>query len=89
MGKAQVGAALSELIKEHLNSQKCCMVFLMDLSLLIHTFGILPCYNMLLSKMGSLREAGVNLFTFFHPETHSDKSVFPLFRNIADEVIEL
>ena len=89
MGIAQVGAALSELIKEHLNSQKCCMVFFMDLSLLIHMFGVLPCYNMLLSKMGSLREAGVNLFAFFHPETHSDKSVFSLFKNIADDVIDL
>lgn len=84
MDLIHIGATLSEVIKKDKRSS----VFFMNLSLLIHVFGVYPVYNMLLDKMGALREEGVNLFTFFYPETHSDGSVISLFENISDEIIE-
>ena len=89
MGITQIGAALSEVVKKLLNSEEGCMIFLIDLSLLIHVFGAHPVYYLLLNKMGLLREGKADLFAFFHPETHSDKSIVSLFTNIADEVIKL
>lgn len=89
MGITQIGATLSEVIGKNPNPGEGCTVILMDLSLLIHSFGAYPVYNMLLNKMGALREEGADLFAFFHPDTHSDSSVVSLFTNIADEIIKL
>lgn len=88
MGVTEIGAALSEVIKKHKNSEESCTIILTDLSVLIHVFGAHTCYTMLLNKMGALREAGIELLAFFHPETHSDKSVVSLFTNICDEVMK-
>jgi hypothetical protein len=89
MGLTEIGAALAGVIKDNFDAEKTCTVIFMDLSLLIHSFGAYPVYNMLLNKMGALREGGVSLFAFLHPETHTDKSVVSLFTSIADEVIKL
>lgn len=89
MGITQIGAALYEVIKRHSNTKKRSTVIFTDLSLLIHSFGVYPVYNMLLNKMGALREEGADLFAFLHPDTHSDSSVVSLFTNIADETIKL
>jgi hypothetical protein len=88
-GLTQIGATLSEVIKKHEDSSRHCTVFFTDLSLLIHVLGTYPCYNLLLNKMGSLREAGVELVALFHSKTHNDRSVVSLFESIADEVIRL
>jgi len=88
-GLTQIGATLSEVIKKHDDLRRYCTVFFTDLSLLIHVLGTYPCYNMLLNKMGSLREVEAELVAFFHPATHSDGSVVSLFESIADEVIRL
>jgi len=89
MGITEIGAALSEVFKKHVNSEEGCKVFFTNLSVLIHAFGVYPCYNMLLNKIGELRAAGVELFICIHPGTHNDKTVVPLFTNISDEVTEL
>lgn len=88
IGLTQVGATLSELIRKYSNTDNGCSIILSNLSLLINIFGALPCYIMLLNKMGALREGGVDLLAFFYPETHSDKYVVSLFENISDEVIK-
>ena len=84
-----IGAALTELAGKYKNSDTGCTVIITNLSLLIQSFGVHSTYNMLLSKLGSLRESGIELFAFLHPETHTDKTVEPLFTNISDEVIKL
>jgi hypothetical protein len=89
MGLTQIGAALSEVIKTQPNPSKSFDLIFLDLSILVHSFGIYPIYHMLLTKLGSLREGGVSLFAFLQPETHSDKSIVPLFTSIADEIIKL
>jgi len=89
MGLQEIGATLSGVIKKYYKLEKGCTVIFTDLSLLIHVFGVYAVYNMLLNKMGSLREEKIDLFAFFHPETFSDKSVVSLFKNISNEVIEL
>jgi len=89
MGITQIGATLSEVTRKYLELDEGCTVVFMDLSVLVHMYGAYPVYNMLLSKMGSIREAGVNLFAFFHPETHSDQSVVSLFTSISNEIIKL
>ena len=48
-----------------------------------------PIYNMLLNKMGALREKGVELVAFINLDTHVDKSIISLFADIADEVVKL
>jgi NADH:ubiquinone oxidoreductase subunit K len=88
MGLTEVGAALSEITQSNLNSQNGCTVFLSNFSLLIHTFGAYPCYNMILSKIGEIRRANVEVIAFVSPETHKDKSVIPLFTNISDKTTE-
>lgn len=88
MGITEIGATISEVIKQHSSAGNCTIIF-SDLSLLIHAFGIYPIYNLLLSKMGGLREAGIKMFAFFNPETHSDKSIVSLFTSISDDVIKL
>jgi hypothetical protein len=89
MGITEVGAATSEVTMNHSSLEKGCNLIFVDLSLLVHSLGVYPVYNMLLDKMGAIREGGVDLFAFFQPETHSDKSVVSLFTSIADEVITL
>jgi len=89
IGITQIGAALSEVTRKYLELDESCTVIFMDLSVLIHMYGVYQVYNMLLSKMGSIREAKIKLFAFFHPETHSDQSVISLFTSISDKVIKL
>jgi hypothetical protein len=95
MGISQIGATLSEIIKnyaetkqESSSDQKCIVIF-DNLSLLIHSFGVYPVYNLLLDKMGILRANRVELFAILQPDTHKDESVTALFKSIADEVIYL
>lgn len=85
MGLTEVGAALSEIAQSNRDE---CAVFLSNFSLLVHTFGAYPCYNMILSKMGEIRRANVDVIVFVSPETHNDKSVIPLFTNISDKLTE-
>lgn len=89
MGVTQIGAALSETVRESGNSQNQCEIIFSNLSLLIHLFKPYPVYNMLLNKMGALREKGIKLVAFINPDTHADKSVVSLFADIADEVVKL
>jgi hypothetical protein len=88
MGLTEIGAALSEIAQGNSNSQNQCTVFLTNFSLLIHSFGAYPCYNMILNKLGEIRRANVALFAFVSPETHNDKTVIPLFTNISDKIAE-
>lgn len=88
MGLTEIGAALSEIAQGNLNSHSACEVFLSNFSLLIHSFGAYPCYNMILNKLGEIRRANVELIAFVSPETHNDKTVIPLFTNISDKIAE-
>lgn len=80
----EIGVAIYQITQN-----KGSEIILLDISLLIHTFGTHSVYNMLLNKLGAFRENTISVFAFFHPETHSDKSVPALFESIADEVIRL
>ncbi len=84
-----MGATLFELIRKYYNVEEGCVVIFTDLSVLIHSFNVDDVFNMLLEKMGSLREAGVTLYAFFHPETHGDPAIANLFKNISDSVLKL
>jgi hypothetical protein len=87
MGITQIGATISQVIAMQSNHDKATII-LSDLSLLIHFFGTKPVYRMILNKMGALRDTKIEFIAFFHPETHSDKSVVHLFKTISDEVIK-
>jgi hypothetical protein len=92
MGLTQIGATLSEIIKEIGIKQKSrpdqrYVVIFDNLSLLIHKFGVQQVYNLLLDKMGALRAKNIELFAIFEPETHSDQSITPLFKSISDEIV--
>jgi len=89
MDIASVGACLTEITRVCLNRREGCDVILVDLSVLIHSFGAHNILSLLLEKMGSIRESGVNLYAIFHPETFSDPSVEPLFRKISDAIVNL
>jgi len=89
MDITEIGATLYELIRKYSNTERGCVIIFTDLSLLIHSFSVNDVFNLLLEKMGSLREAGVTLYAFFHPETHSDPAVAPLFMNVSDSVLKL
>ncbi len=89
MDITEIGATLFELIKKYSHIEGGCVVIFTDLSLLIHSFNVNDVFDMMMEKMGSLREAGVTLYAFFHPETHSDPAIAPLFKNISDSVLKL
>lgn len=94
MGITQIGATLSEIIKEAEIKQKSrsnqrYVVIFDNLSLLIHSFGVHQVYNLLLDKMGALRMNRIELVAIFQPETHSDQSIPPLFESISDKIIDL
>ena len=89
MDITEMGATLFELIRKYYNVEEGCVVIFTDLSVLIHSFNVDDVFNMLLEKMGSLREAGVTLYAFFHPETHGDPAIANLFKNISDSVLKL
>jgi len=89
MDITETGATLSELIRKYYNAEEGCAVIFTDLSVLIHSFNENDVFNMLLEKMGSLREAGVTLYAFFHPETHGNPAITNLFKNISDSVLKL
>lgn len=81
-----IGAVLSEITRKYQARKDGCDVIITDLSLLIIIFNANTLLNILLEKMGSLREAGLSVYAFFDPEIHNDSTIFPLFRNISNEV---
>lgn len=89
MGLAQIGAALTQAISDCKKTEKGCTVVFLHLSLLIQVFGAETVYNMLLNKMGYLRENGVTLYAVFYPAMHSDPSTVSLFTRLSDESIKL
>ena len=89
MGLTQIGAALSQATSQCQKSDESCTVIFWHLSLLIQVFGAEAVYNMLLNKMGYIRENGINLYAAFYPTMHSDASVVSLFTRLADESIKL
>jgi len=89
MGILEVGSALSEVIKKNREKNTYCDVIFNDISILINIFGVYPTYNMILNKLGAIRESGINLYSFLHPSTLSDGFVVPLFENISDEILKL
>jgi len=89
MGLTQIGAAFSQATSQCQKSDKVCAVVFLHLSLLIQVFGSEAVYNMLLNKMGYIRENGIVLYAVFYPAMHSDASVVSLFTRLADESIKL
>ncbi|MDQ1280441.1 MAG: hypothetical protein QG670_1704 [Thermoproteota archaeon] len=89
MDITEIGATLSGVVKNYFPSNNGCVIILTDISLLIHSFNTNDVFSMLLEKMGSLREAGVTIYMFLHPEAHNDPSIYALFRGISDSVIKL
>lgn len=89
MGLTQIGAAFSQATSQCQKTEKGCTVIFLHLSLLIQVFGAEAVYNMLLNKMGYIRENGVTLYAIFYPTMHSDASVVSLFTRLADESIKL
>ncbi len=89
MGLAQIGFALSQATSQCQKTDKGCTVVFLHLSLLIQVFGAEAVYNMLLNKMGYIRENGITLYAVFYPTMHSDPSIVSLFTRLADESIKL
>lgn len=84
-----IGASLTEIANKCKKTEKCCTIIITNLSLAIHSFGVESAYKMLVTKLGLLREANIDLFSFLYPETHSDQHILHLFENISDEITKL
>lgn len=84
----KLGVTINEIARKQKKYLDGAGLFFTDLSATIHTFGVYPVYNLLLQKMGTLRESGITMFAFFLPNTH-DEIVVSLFSSIADEIIKL
>lgn len=87
-GITELGATINEIARKHAENKSKGVIILIDLSILIHTFGANEAYNLLLNKMGLLRSSGVSLIAVFHPETHEEQ-VVALFKTIADNIIQV
>jgi len=84
----EIGAVLTEIVRKNSADNVCGETFMVDLSILIHTFGAKPVYDFLLNKMGDLRSSGTPLFAFLNAETH-EKREETLFKSISDEIIRI
>lgn len=87
-GLTELGAAITEVAEKCTENEKECEILLVDLSVLIHTFGARNAYGFLLNKMGVLRSSGTSLVAVLHPETHEESAV-ALFKTLADEIIHI
>ena len=87
-GIAEIGATITEIAKKNSSLEHKQEIILVDLSIMIHTFGANEVYNLLLNKMGTLRSNGTSLVAPFHQQTHED-SVVALFKTIAGSIIQL
>jgi len=87
-GKTELGATITEIARKQSEKKQSGEIILIDLSILIHTFGARQIYSLLLNKMGILRLSGTLLTAVFHPDTH-EESVVALFKTIADTIIQI
>jgi len=87
-GITELGAVITEISREYAKYGRRGEIILIDLSILIHTFGANEVYGLLLNKLGNLRTSGTSLITLIHPNTH-EESVLALFKAIADEIIKI
>jgi len=84
----KIGATISEIVKKYREIDNRGEIILVDLSVMIHTFGAKKAYSLLLNKMGLLRSTGTGLIAVVHPETH-DSTTIALFKTIADNILTL
>lgn len=87
-GLAEIGAAITEVTRRDQKSLTEHEILIVDLSIMIHTFGKENVYNLLLNKMGLLRSSKTYLTAIFHPSTH-EEMVVSLFKTLADDVTQL
>jgi hypothetical protein len=87
-GLAEIGAAVTEVTRREREIEVVHEIVLVDLSIMIHTFGTEDVYNLLLNKMGALRSSLTYLTAIFHTSTHEDL-VVSLFRTLADNITQL
>ena len=87
-GITEIGATITEIAKRKSRPERRQEIILVDLSILIHTFGANEVYNLLLNKMGTLRSNGTSLVAPFHTQTHED-SVVALFKTISGRITVL
>jgi hypothetical protein len=87
-GLAEIGTAITEVTRRDPKNGTDHEILLIDLSIMIHTFGTENVYNLLLNKMGLLRSSKTYLTAIFHPETHEGRIV-SLFKTLADNITQL
>jgi hypothetical protein len=87
-GMIEIGAAISEIAKKESKPENSKEIILVDLSILIHTFGTKEAYNLLLNKIGLLRSSYTSLAMPFHTKTHEDQ-VIALFKTLATKITQL
>jgi hypothetical protein len=87
-GLAEIGAAITEVTRRDEEEETIHEILLVDLSIMIHTFGAEDVYSLLLNKMGGLRSSMTYLTAVFHPDTHEDL-VVSLFKTLADNITQL
>ena len=81
-GETELGATITEITRRK-NGKK--EIILIDLSIMIHTFGPKQAYRLLLNKLGMLRSSGTLLTAVLHPDTH-EESIVALFKTITDSI---
>jgi hypothetical protein len=86
-GLTELGATITEVVKR-LGNKKKGEIILVDLSILVNTFGAINTYKFLLNKMGILRSSRTLLTAIFYPEIHEEK-VVNLFKTIVDDIISI
>ena len=87
-GITEIGAAITEIAKKELKSEHRREIVLIDLSIMVHTFGTNEVYGLLLNKIGVLESSGTYLVTPFHTQTHEDRDV-ALFKTLAGKITQL
>jgi len=84
-GETELGATITEITRRK-NSKK--EIILVDLSIMIHTFGPQQAYRLLLNKLGMLRSSGTLLTAVLHPDAH-EESIIALFKTITDSIQQI
>lgn len=87
-GMIEIGAAITEIAKKESKPENKKEIILVDLSIMIHTFGTNDAYNLLLNKLGLFRSSCTSLVMPFHIKTHEDR-VVALFKTLASKITQL
>lgn len=85
----QLGILFSDVINYSNERKINCEIILYTVSNLIHTHGWKRVYTLIISQITRLKSSKVQVYGFYHPETHESSADTAKFEKLSDKIITL